>query len=129
MRESTEPMAQLAQALILMAGLLYGRAEFHPFGLVLALDGTLGAVAEEGGYTAQDLMDCFTEMKHEAMAFAIVAMKPRKDGDCELVAVMEHRNGDCVLGTARLFRRENGQIDMADEQFVPSIPELFVVRH
>jgi len=122
-------MALLAQALLVMASLLYGRAEFHPFGLMLGLDGSLGAAAEGGDCTVQELMECFTEMKHDAMAFAIVAMKPRKDGDCEITAVMEHRNGDCVLGTARLFRRENGQIDMADEQFVPSIPELFVVRH
>lgn len=128
-RESTEPMAKLAQTLILVAGARYERRQLEPFGIVVRFDGTLAGVGiEDEGLTFDEVLVQFAHMVAQSQAFALAAFTPRANDECDVAMVIEHRDGACVMGSARLFRHADGMVDMTDETLVASPPQLFVAR-
>ena len=134
MRPSIEPMNRLNRMLFALAVRKFGPKidYFEPFGVFLRLDGSMGAIGLDGGYTVEDLMAAFRKMRDVSEVFGLVVTSaPQGEDDAErpFMLVVEHRSGDCLFARATWVQYDDGDIELEDLEAGPGIPELFVDRH
>src|SRR5688572_8959947 len=90
-QETDDRLIELMRAVLFIAKKRIGQRDFTPYGVCLAIDGTIAWQGVEGSHTVEDLMTLFKGLAPKAEAFAIVTMVPSggPDGECLFFNIVE----------------------------------------
>jgi hypothetical protein len=130
-QETDDRLMELMRAVLFIAKKRIGQRDFTPYGVCLAIDGTIAWQGVEGSHTVEDLMTLFKGLAPKAEAFAIVTMVPSggPDGECLFFNIVEHCSGTCAFSCATVRDVPGNDLAFENEAYVPATPELFVSHH